>query len=55
MTEQENPRPERDRLISKAEGVVLAKIVGIFAMAMILLQASITFDYDIAQFIYGRF
>jgi hypothetical protein len=55
MTEQENSRPERELLLSKAEWIVLAKLVGIFAMAMILLQANISFDYDLAQFIYGRF
>jgi hypothetical protein len=55
MTEPKELRPERTWLLSKAEWVVLAKLLGICAMAVILLQASITFDYDLEQFIYGRF
>jgi len=55
MTEPEEFRPERMWLLTSAEWIVLAKLIGIVAMAVILLQASITFDYDLEQFIYGRF
>jgi hypothetical protein len=55
MTEPKEPDVERMWILSRDEWVVLGKLVGIFAMAMILLQANITFDYDLAQFIYGRF
>jgi hypothetical protein len=55
MTEPEEPKTERMWILSRAEWVVLGKLVGIVAMALILLQANITFDYALAQFIYGRF
>lgn len=55
MTQQEKLLRLLLWLLTKAEWIVLVKIVAIFAMAVILLQASIVFDFDIEQFIYGRF
>jgi hypothetical protein len=55
MTGPEKLRTGRLPLLTRAEWIVLAKLIAIFGMAVVLLQANISFDYDIEQFIYGRF
>lgn len=55
MTEPEELESERIWILSGAEWIVLGKLMGILAMALVLYQADITFEYDLSQFIYGRF
>jgi hypothetical protein len=49
--------PERRQLgpLTRLEWITLGKLIAIFAMSVVLLQGSISFDLDIEKFIYGRF
>ena len=55
MSDSQPKEPRSIGPLTRGEWIMLGKLVAILGMSVVLLQASISFDLDIEQFIYGRF